>query len=303
MATAGQASIALEDANRFVRPDSESFQQRRFRVYSYSLSSCKPDPICKSQTSTFYNLEKVWLNGSTYFGNATGYDWVVNSGEVIATNNGTKLILNETNGGTKISSTRYIHYGKIDFVLETSKWAGVVTAAITMSDVKDEIDWEFPGNNTLAAQTNFWFLGIANYSATKGRSVGVSSATSSNFHTYTEDRLATRDTNVADRWERRANALQEPDPLIEWHAVIQISIWPAGLNTSAQGTINWAGGLIDWQDSDYLSNGFFWNTLQSVTVTCADETNVTSGTTGWVYTGIGAGNVPVVVLTNASTLL
>jgi hypothetical protein len=54
-------------------------------------------------------------------------------------------------GGTKISSTRYIQYGTIDFVLreskgdgvlctllmpETSKWPGVITAAITMSDVK-----------------------------------------------------------------------------------------------------------------------------------------------------------------------
>jgi hypothetical protein len=74
---------------------------------------------------------------------------------LIPTDYGSKLTLTETNGGTKISSTRYIQYGKIDFVIETSKWPGVVTAAITMSDVKvscpaltapkltfqDEIDW------------------------------------------------------------------------------------------------------------------------------------------------------------------
>ena len=52
-----------------------------------------------------------------------------------------------------MSSTRYVHYGTVDFVLsklvfryemlilsEASRWAGVVSAAITMSDVKDEID-------------------------------------------------------------------------------------------------------------------------------------------------------------------
>jgi hypothetical protein len=44
---------------------------------------------------------------------------------------------------------------------ETSKWAGVVSAAITMSDVKDEIDWEWTGTTTSEAQTNIWFLGIA----------------------------------------------------------------------------------------------------------------------------------------------
>jgi len=60
-------------------------------------------------------------------------------------------------GGTRISSTRYVHYGTIDFVLsklvfqlktltlsEASRWAGVVSAAITMSDVKDEIDLVTP---------------------------------------------------------------------------------------------------------------------------------------------------------------
>jgi len=52
--------------------------------------------------------------------------------------------------------------GSGDSFAETSKWAGVVTAAITMSDVKDEIDLEWPGNNTAAVQTNYWFLGIAN---------------------------------------------------------------------------------------------------------------------------------------------
>jgi hypothetical protein len=38
------------------------------------------------------------------------------------------------------------------------------------------------------------------------------------------DRLATRDTDVVDRWESRANGLQEPDPLIEWHAVVRSDV-------------------------------------------------------------------------------
>lgn len=73
--------------------------------------------------------------------------------------------------------------------IETTKWSGVVTAAITMSDVKDEIDWEFVGNETTSAQTNYYFLGQANYSATAGETYQVTSGgdTSQNFHTYTLD--------------------------------------------------------------------------------------------------------------------
>lgn len=31
------------------------------------------------------------------------------------------------------------------YKVKTGRWAGVVAAFITMSDAKDEIDWEFPG--------------------------------------------------------------------------------------------------------------------------------------------------------------
>jgi len=39
------------------------------------------------------------------------------------------------------------------YPVKTGRWNGVVTAFITMIDVKDEIDWEFPRANTIAGQT------------------------------------------------------------------------------------------------------------------------------------------------------
>ena len=44
--------------------------------------------------------------------------------------------------------------------VKTGRWAGVVTAFITMSDIKDEIDWEFPGQETGAGQSNFFWQGV-----------------------------------------------------------------------------------------------------------------------------------------------
>lgn len=44
--------------------------------------------------------------------------------------------------------------------MKTGRWGGVVTAFITMSDVKDEIDWEFPGNTTTQAQSNYFWQGV-----------------------------------------------------------------------------------------------------------------------------------------------
>ena len=45
-------------------------------------------------------------------------------------------------------------------LVKTGRWGGVITAFITMSDIKDEIDWEFPGAKTTEAQSNYFWQGI-----------------------------------------------------------------------------------------------------------------------------------------------
>ena len=51
-------------------------------------------------------------------------------------------------------------------VVKTGRWGGVVTAFITMSDIKDEIDWEFPGNQTTEGQSNYFWQGFVRTSST-----------------------------------------------------------------------------------------------------------------------------------------
>lgn len=80
---------------------------------SYKLESCRPNPVCKDAKYTWPNV-KVLSNHTYFDGNASRYDFVVEKGEVI---NGTSgemvMLLTQDNGGTKLSSTRYVHYGKI----------------------------------------------------------------------------------------------------------------------------------------------------------------------------------------------
>lgn len=107
-------------------------------------------------------------------------DWVVDKGNIINTNSSggeLALLLTETNGGTRLSSTRYVYYGTVTAkcasfnsasfmgllmvsAVKTGRWGGVVTAFITMSDIKDEIDWEFPGAATTEAQSNYFWQGV-----------------------------------------------------------------------------------------------------------------------------------------------
>lgn len=65
---------------------------------------------------TFPDLSRIVMNTTYYGGNATEYDWTLDKGQIINTNTSggeLALLLTETNGGTRISSTRYLHYGTV----------------------------------------------------------------------------------------------------------------------------------------------------------------------------------------------
>jgi hypothetical protein len=52
-------------------------------------------------------------------------------------------------------------------------------------------------------------------------------------------------------------------------ARIMLSLWPAGLPTNEKGTVEWAGGEIDW-NSPYMTNGYYAARFSEVTVECYD---------------------------------
>lgn len=62
---------------------------------------------------TFPTLDVI-ANATTFNGNVSLADWTLDKGDLSLTkDNEVALILTETNGGTRISSTRYVHYGQI----------------------------------------------------------------------------------------------------------------------------------------------------------------------------------------------
>ncbi len=97
-----------------------------------------------------------------YLGDASKANWVT-SGTPKIYQNQVLLTLSETGqsaSGTLLASTSYVWYGKVSAQLKTSRGQGVVTAFILLSDVKDEIDFEFVGTNLETAQSNYYFQGI-----------------------------------------------------------------------------------------------------------------------------------------------
>ncbi|KAF8918651.1 glycoside hydrolase family 16 protein [Mucidula mucida] len=279
-------------------------------LHSYSLTSCRSAPLCEDATHTFADNSRILSNSTYYDGNSSAYDWVVDKGAIFNTNSSggeLALVLTEDNGGTRLSSTKYLHYGTVTATLKTGRWAGVVTAFITMSDIKDEIDWEFPGTATTEAQTNYFWQGVVPLD-THGTTVKDLSDTYTNYHDYTidwqpETLTFSIDGNVV-RTIQQSDTVQ--DGVTTYPSTpsrIQLSLWPAGINSSAPGTVQWAGGMIDWSDPDYTSAGHFYALVKSVQIKCGDPQAPGENITSYVYGTNSSTDTPAIAFTNASTLI
>jgi hypothetical protein len=96
-----------------------------------------------------------------------------------------------------------------------------------------------------------------------------------------------RTVNRKDTWNGTSNRFDYP----QTPARIMLSLWPAGLSTNAKGTIDWAGGEIDW-NSQYMQNGYYYAMVQSVTVECYDPPSGAKGdgSKSYIYTDRSATN-------------
>jgi len=81
------------------------------------------------------------------------------SGEAVPYQNTVLLTMAPNTPGTVLASSTYMWYGNVKAIMKTSRGQGVVSAFILLSDVKDEIDYEFIGVDLGIAQTNYYFQG------------------------------------------------------------------------------------------------------------------------------------------------
>ena len=125
---------------------------------SFEIESCVPAPVCKGGTYKWDNLDNVIPN-TKYLGDASEHDWL-SSGTVLTSGGNLLLTMAPDTVGTLMSHNHYVWYGKTSARIKTSRGKGVVTAFIFMSDVKDEIDFEWIGADLSTTETNYYFQGI-----------------------------------------------------------------------------------------------------------------------------------------------
>jgi beta-glucanase (GH16 family) len=161
-------------------------------------------------------------------------------------------------GGTASSTQSYL-YGKFTARLKTARIGGVVSAFILMSPQKDEIDWEWVGKDERSSQTNYFSKGVEDY--TKGQTTPNSFNTHAEFHDYgiiwTPDSITWTIDEKPVRKVTKESTLGK-DGVYHYpntKAPIKLNVWDGG--AGEKGTKDWAGGVIDFNDSEYTKNGGF----------------------------------------------
>lgn len=253
---------------------------------SFSLQSCVPAPVCKSGTYNFDSLDRITAK-SKYLGDSSKTDWVMD-GQAVAYDGNVLLTMAPDTVGTLLASSTYMWYGNVKAKFKTSRGKGVVTAFILLSDVKDEIDYEFVGTSLQDAQTNYYFQGITNYN--NGGNITLSD-TFNNYHIYeidwTPDEITWKIDGQVGRTKKRSETWNATDN--QWHypqtpSRVQLSLWPGGLESNAKGTVDWAGGYVDWESADIKNNGYYYAAFESVEINCYDAKSAPGTNKGVSYT-------------------
>lgn len=114
------------------------------------------------------------------------------------------------------------------------------------------------------------------------------------------DGVVARTKKRSDTWNATSNQWAYP----QTPSRVQLSLWPAGLASNGQGTIDWAGGLVDWNSADIKNNGYYYASFSEVTVNCFNATTAPGTNKGvsYTYNGYSGANDTVVDGKNATVL-
>ncbi|KAL4880236.1 concanavalin A-like lectin/glucanase domain-containing protein [Aspergillus karnatakaensis] len=177
--------------------------------------------------------------------------WTMQTGTYEYDDEGANFVIKKENSSTLLVSNFYIFFGVMEFHAKMAKGGGIISSVVLMSDDLDEIDWEWVGYNTSGVQSNFFGKGNTTTSDRGGYHWVTDADTE--FHNYTtywdKDRLEW----WIDGDKVRTVNYSEPATVYgknypQTPCKVKLSNWPVGLPTSAQGDIEWGGGLVNWDD-------------------------------------------------------
>jgi hypothetical protein len=141
-------------------------------------------------------------------------------------------------------------FGQIDVELKAAPGTGMVSSFFLQSDCLDEIDWEWLGKTPAEVQSNYFGKGLTTtynrgaFHANPGNQDGFQKYTI----IWTSEQIVWQINGVTVRTLKPADSNnQYPQTPMQ----IKIGAWAGGDSSNSPGTIEWAGGPIDYSQGPF----------------------------------------------------
>lgn len=200
-------------------------------------TSCDPDPALAA------SFKETFLSKSEYFNEE-------NSEGLSYSEDGLKFELAKRLDNPSIKSNFYIMFGKVEVVMQAAAGTGIVSSFYLQSDDLDEIDIEMVGGDTMNFQSNFFSKGDTT-TYTRGEYHTASSSVVSEFHTYTIEMTEDEVTWSLDGTVVRTLLPDNGQGFPQSPMYIMAGVWAGGDSSNAAGTIEWAGGAVDYSQAPF----------------------------------------------------
>ncbi|KAJ9296830.1 CAZyme family GH16 [Paecilomyces variotii] len=178
--------------------------------------------------------------------------WNITNGAIDYTSQGAEFSIAKRLQSPTVQSNFYIFGGIVESIVQAAPGRGIVSSVVLQSDDLDEIDWEWVGYDTTHVQSNYYSKGVATYGRAEFHEVNGSAMTG--FHNYTtywtHEKLEWWIDGQLQRtltYDNATNGTTFPQTPMN----IRLGIWPAGDPKNPIGTIEWAGGEVDYEAGPY----------------------------------------------------
>ncbi|RGP64326.1 murein transglycosylase [Fusarium longipes] len=218
-------------------------------VYSQTYSDCNPmkkscaaDPGLAASSYTI-DFAKNGADDDNWEGNGHG--------DVKYTSDGAEFTVAKQGDSPLLQSKWYMFFGRVEVHMKAAPGTGIVSSIVLLSDILDEVDWEFLGGDPDNVQTNFYAKG----STDNTQSLTFPAANSqAEFHNYTvhwtQESCEWYVNGVAVRTLKFAEA-DGGENYPQTPMRVKVGIWAGGDPDNAEGTIQWAGGETDYDGAPY----------------------------------------------------
>ncbi|KOS12993.1 cell wall glucanase [Malassezia pachydermatis] len=169
---------------------------------------------------------------------------------------------------SRISTSRYMLYGRVTARMRHTTAAGLVSSFRTQSDVGDTIEFRLGGTNVTRISTNFGALDkspslLGLDETTKGFNVNE-------FHNYTIDWTPSNVSWAVDNQIIRTLQRQNAGNMFPRSpSRVVFALYGTSSGSSKQEK-DWANGILSYQDKGYQDRGYFAQELSHVTINCPD---------------------------------